>query len=62
MPLVEGVMIEAARIRGGKSPAFEYLRGRLPVSAFVIDRMEIDVPKELRYAEARIGRECMGKV
>ncbi len=27
------------------------------MSAFVIDRMEIDVPKELRYAEARIRRE-----
>lgn len=51
------VSIEAAHLRGGKSHVFEYLRELLPASAVVIDRMEIDTPEDLQYAEQRLTKD-----
>ena len=48
------VVMEASQIRGGKTHVFEYLRGFLPTQAAVIDRMEIDTPEDLRYAEKEL--------
>ncbi len=50
------VVMEASQIRSGKTHVFEYLRGFLPTQAAVIDRMEIDTPEDLRYAERELRR------
>ena len=49
------VSMEASWLQSGTSHVFEYLRKFLPASAAVIDRMEIDTPEDLRYAEQRLA-------
>ena len=50
------VVMDAARLSGGKIHVFEYLRRFLPAQAAVVDRMEIDTPEDLRYAARELER------
>ena len=54
------VYMPARFMKGGKGNVFEFLATLLPQPASILDRLEIDTPKDLEYAKQEIAKGKFG--